>query len=61
MFYIHNIFQIKNERYIDEGNVLDNIIEQEGNVQQASAQDVRISTCENGSILQNILTHFINE
>ena len=49
---LHNICQIKNERYIDEGDVLDNIIEQERNVKQTRAQCTQIAS---------ILTNFINE
>ena len=56
---LHNICQIKNERYIDEADVLDNIIEQEGNFKQTRAQYNQ--TCEDGNILRDILTNFINE
>ena len=35
---LHNIGQIKNERYIDEIDVLNNITEQERNVKQTRAQ-----------------------
>ena len=40
---LQNICEIKDERYIDEGDVLDNIIEQERIVKQARAQDTQ--TC----------------
>ena len=56
---LHNICQIKNKRYIDEGDVLDNIIEQERNVKQTRTQCTQ--TSEDGNMLRDILTNFINE
>ena len=56
---LHNICQIKNEKYIDEGDLVDNIIEQEWNVKQTRAQCIQ--TCEDGNILRDILTNFISE
>ena len=56
---LHNIYQIKNERCIDEGEVPDNIIEQERNVKQTRVQCTQ--TCEDGNILRDILKNFISE
>ena len=56
---LYNICQIRNKRYIDERDVLDNIIEQERNVKQTRAQFTQ--TCEDGNVLRDILTNFINE
>ena len=40
---LHNICEIKDERYIDEGDALDNLTEQERIVKQARVQDTQ--TC----------------
>ena len=53
---LHNIYQIKYERYIDEGDIQDNTIEQEWNIKQARAQCAQ--TCENGNILQDNINKF---
>ena len=56
---LHSICQIRNKRYIDEIDVLDNITEQERNVKQTRAQFTQ--TCEDGNILRDILTNFLNK
>ena len=56
---LHNIYQIKNEKYIDEGDLVDNIIEQEWNVKQTRAQCIQ--TCEDGNILRDSFKDFISE
>ena len=55
---LHNICQIKNDRYTDEGDILDNINEEERNVKQTRASSTQ--ACEDGNILRNVLTNFNN-
>ena len=55
---LHNICQIKNEKYIDEDEVIEDIIQKERQVRQSRIQCNQV--CNNNNTLRDVLVEFLD-